>query len=177
MKLNRNTILLAFVTVLIMSACSGPMSESDRLTNQIEYAVEIGNPVEVEYSQNWLSKEKRIEFLTDILEKVKKQELPLYYYISDTLIPMEKDYMDDLFHHVDTEYVLVDEEYLKIPIEENLDVDGIVKLKFLEQWYFNSSSNEFTKKVVAICPMVERYKNDKEILGYKGLFWIYLNKK
>lgn len=174
-KVFKAGILWALLT--IFSACSSSSFSGDMLTDQIEYAVEIGNPVELEYDVNWLSKDKRTSFLSDLLGKVKSGELPAYYYFSDTLIRMEKEYLDDLFHHVDTEYVLVDEEYIKIPIEEELDVDAIVKLKFMEQWYFDSSSNQFSKKVIAVCPMIERFKNEKEILGYQGLFWIYLNKE
>lgn len=177
MKLNNYCRYPMFLVVLILSACSSQTNKGDTLINQIEYAVTIGNPVEQEYSDNWLSKEKRTGFLTDLFEKIKSGDLPVFYYIPDTMIPIGKEYLDDLFHHVDTEFVMVDEEYIAVPIEENLDVDAIVKLKFLEQWYFNKKTNEFTKKVIAICPMKERYKNDKEILGYSGLFWVYLNKE
>jgi hypothetical protein len=177
MKFNKHLLFVALVIVTVLGACSSPSNYGDELVNEIEYTVEIGNPVEQEYSSNWLTKEKRSGFLGDLFDKVKSGELPVYYYMPDTLIPMGKEYLDDLFHHVDTEFVEVDDEYVPVEIEENLDVDAVVKLKFLEQWYFNESSNEFTKKVIAICPMVERYKNDKEILGYVGLFWIYLNKE
>ncbi len=177
MKIQLLRICAVAATFLFLYSCSPKLSLDDMIIDQVEYAVEIGNPVEIEYSDNWLTKENRKAFLTDLFDKVKAGELPVYYYISDTIIPMEKSYLDDLFHHVDTEYVLVDQEYLKIPIEEHLDLDAVVKLKFLEQWYFNKKSNTFTKKVLAICPMVERYKNDREVLGYKGLFWIYLNKE
>lgn len=163
--------------LLIMNGCLSKKDDGTLLSDQMEYAVEIGNPVEVEYSKDWLDKASRKEFLTKLLAKVQNGDLPVYYYIPDTLIPMEKEYIADLFHHVDTEFVMVEEEYVPVAYEENLDLDAIVKLKFLEQWYYNDRKNTFTKKVLAICPMLERYKNDKEILGYKGLFWIYLNPK
>jgi len=177
MKLSSCFPYVALVFLVFFSACVTQMDEGNRLVDQVEYAVEIGNPIEQEYDANWLTKEKRAGFLTNVFDKVKNGELPVYYYIPDTLIPMEKEYLDDLFHHVDTEFVMVDDEYVAVPIEENLDVDAVVKLKFLEQWYFDEKTNDFTKKVIAICPMMERYKNDREVLGYKGLFWIYLNKK
>ncbi|MFT6746786.1 MAG: hypothetical protein ACJAZ2_001130 [Glaciecola sp.] len=176
MKLINNCVYFAFTLSLFLGACSSPMNTGGILVDEIEYAVEIGNPIEQEYSSNWLTKEKRLGFLTHIFDKVKSGELPVYYYITDTMILMEKEYLEDLFHHVDTEYIEVDEKYIKVPIVEDLDLDAVVKLKFLEQWYFDESNNSFYKKVIAICPMMERYKNDKEILGYTGLFWIYLNK-
>lgn len=163
--------------VLGLSSCSSTEYSGDVLTQQIEYAVPIGNPVVEEYDPNWLNKEVRSDFLKDLLDKVKDGELQPYYYFSDTLIPMEKMYVDEIFFRVDTEYVEVGDEIMPVPIEESLDLDAIVKLKFMERWYYNSSSNEFFKKVIAVCPMVERYKNEKEILGYQGLFWIYLDKE
>lgn len=169
---------LLFFFVSLFFGCQNSDSKENLISSQIEYWVEIGNPVAEEYDRNWLNKDKRLDFLKDILKKAKHKELPVYYYMPDTLIPLEDENLDMIFQRTDT--IFIENEFgevAPVPIREELDLDAIVRLKFLEQWYFNKRTNEFTKKVKAISPMVEVYKNEKEILGYKGLFWIYLNQE
>ncbi len=168
-------IFVVISFLFFLNACQNESNKGELLAENIEYQVEIGSPIQQDYDNNWLKSDVRKAFLEDVLNKAKNHKLPVYYYLSDTLIPMEKEYLADLFHHVDTEYIETESEDLKqIIYEENLEIDAIVKLKFLEQWYFNSSTNVFTKKVLAICPMVEKFKDANESLGFKGLFWIYL---
>jgi hypothetical protein len=166
--------LIIFFGIFLASCSNVEDYSGEVLTDSIDYWVPIGNPVEQEYDDNWLDKGKRVEFLEDILSKARSGELPTYYYIPDTLMPMPKNELEYIFHHVDTEYFDTEEGYQAVPIEMNLDLDAIVRLKFREQWYWDSSSNKFFKKIIAICPMAERYKNINEVMGYAGLFWIYL---
>lgn len=163
-----------FILVTLLS-CGRSEPSGDLLKDNIDYWVEIGNAAEQYMDKNWLSAENRKSLVSDLLSKAKNRELPVFYYMDDTLMYMEDEYLQYLFHHVDTEYVQVNEDYKVITYEENLDADAIVRLKFREKWYWDESKNEFSKKVIAICPMIERYKNANEILGYTGLFWIYLD--
>lgn len=170
------TISLFLILAMSFSCTSEKNNSENLLTDNIEYWVEIGTPIAEEYDKNWLDKSNRENFLKDILAKARNRDLPVYYYMPDTLILLEDDNLEMIFSSVDTVYIENSSgEIEPVPIANELDIDAIVKLKFLEQWYFNKKTNEFVKKVKAICPMVEVYKNEKEILGYKGLFWIYLN--
>lgn len=168
----RTVVLLI---VLIFAGCSPKESlPGEQLTDSIDYWVPIGNPVVEEYDANWLDKTERKAFLEDVLEKARTGRLPVYYYMPDTLMPIPTNELEYIFEHVDTEYVENGLQYDVVPIVERLDIDAITRVKFREQWYWDESANQFHKKVLAICPMVERYKNMEEILGYRGLFWIYL---
>lgn len=171
----KHTLFLQIIACLaVLTSCSNDEIEGAMVSDNMEYWVEIGTPIENEGLK--LGQKERAVLLEDLLSKARNKDLPVYYYLSDTLIPLEDEFLEEIFHHVDTEYVQNDQMlYDAIPIENELDMDAIVKLKFLEQWYFNEKTNVFIKKVKAICPMVEVYKNEKEILGYKGLFWIGLN--
>lgn len=176
-KFNQKSEMRYWVILCLigMFSCSDDAHyPGEMLTKKIDYWVPIGNPVVKEYDMNWLKKENRLSFLEDILDKARNGVLPTYYYMPDTLMPMTANELEYIFHHVDTEYVEDGLEYTAVPIENNLDIDAITRLKFREQWYWDESNNQFYKKVIAICPMVERYKNMEEILGYRGLFWIYL---
>jgi len=173
-----NYLIILFFAGIILASCTNQSNCSDAgklLTNQIDYWVSVGSPVNDNLEDESLPSESREWLIDDLLQKAKDRELPVYYYLNDTLIPMDSADLAYVFFHVDTEYVEINGQYQKIPIEEKLDVDRITKFKFREQWYFNSKTNELTKKVIAVCPMVVRYKNVEEVMGYKGLFWIYLN--
>ena len=173
----RYNLIVSFLSLFFVFSCQNKSDKGKLLIDKIEYPVEIGNPIQKDFTINSLSSETRKYFLENILNKAKNHQLPVYYYMTDTLVPMEKEYLDYLFHHVDTDYVEGENEDLQQVIYSvDLNIDEIVKLKFLEQWYFNENTNEFTKKVLAICPMVEKFKDANESLGFKGLFWIYLDK-
>ena len=166
--------LLFFISLL--AACEWGAPSGDLLHDKIDYWVEIGNPSEYTSDPNWLNADARKELITDLLHKARSGALPVFYYMDDTLMAMEQSYLDELFHRVDSEFVdLGNGEYQVVKFEEKLNPDAIVRLKFREQWYWDKSNNTFHKKVIAICPMIERYKNLEEILGYTGLFWIYLD--
>lgn len=169
-------VLPLFLMVALLFRCESKEDKGVQLSDSMEYWVEIGNPIAEEYKENWLAEEQRQDFLEMILKKARSRELPTYYYLSDTMIPMDDENLELIFHQTDTEYIENEQgEIEEIAFENELDLISVVRLKFLEQWYFNENTNQFKKEVIAICPMVEVYKNEKEILGYKGLFWIYLN--
>lgn len=147
----------------------------EKLGPEIDYWVPIGDPTTSEYQSTELPEEKRAWLVHTILEKAKNQELPVYYYLNDTLMPMDSAYLAYLFHHVDTEYIDDGEDLKPVAITETLAEESISRFKFREQWYFNEKTNVFTKKVIAVCPMRKKYKNMEEVLGYVGLFWVYLD--
>jgi hypothetical protein len=56
-------------------------------------------------------------------------------------------------------------------------MDDITKLRFLEEWRMNDKTLEFNKKVLGICPLVERHTDSGELRGYKPLFWVFFDDK
>ncbi len=165
-----------FVICLVFAfGCGHDCMPGKELTKSIEYWVDIGSPSELEPGLSSLPPVTRKEFLEKLLSKVQKEEIAVFYYMSDTMMVMDKENVQNIFHSVDTEYIEMEHlEVQAVVIENDLDIDAIVKLKFLEEWYFEQSTNTFSKKVVAVCPMVEVLRNENEVLGYKGLFWIPL---
>ena len=157
-------------------ACQAEKPSGALIHEQIDYWVDIGNPTSSTQDHNWMDVSNRKNLIESLLSKARSGALPVYYYMDDTLMEMERSYLEYLFHHVDSEFVdLGNGEFQIVEYEEELNPEAIVRLKFREKWYWDEGSNTFSKKVIAICPMIERYKNVNEVLGYSGLFWIYLD--
>lgn len=167
-------IFPSLILLLFLVACNTPKSDEKIITKQIEYWVSItdeesdGNNFLVdEETKNW--------FLNDLLLKVQNGDLPVYYYRLDTLEKMDDKTLHDIFYSTDTIYEFDDVKMNTTIIHDTLDINSITRFKFREQWTYNASKSSFTKKVIAIAPMQTRYLNMDEIMGYKGLFWVYLN--
>lgn len=167
----KKTITLLFVGFML--ACNSPKSDEKIITKDIEYWVSItveendGNTFLIdEDGKNW--------FLSELFEKVKNGDLPTYFYRLDTLEKMDKQTLQNIFYSIDTIHEFENLTMKTTIIHDTLDINSITRFKFREKWTFNSTTNQFNKKVIAIAPMQTRYLNMDEIMGYKGLFWVYL---
>ncbi len=170
--------VLTIFGFLILMGCgnsTGEVSVGDKL-GVVESKTNIGDPSAEMYEDSWLPMDVRKDMLEDLLSKVKSRELKVFDFLPGELIPMQDSVLDDIFHHIDTEYVEDEFGYLEpIEIEETLDASGIVYLKFKEELYYDKSTGGFDKRVKYVCPMEQVYDEDGTIRGYRGLFWIKLN--
>lgn len=62
-------------------------------------------------------------------------------------------------------------------VVNDLQLSDISKVRFLEEWYLNEETGLVTKKVIAMCPMLESYTESGELRGHLPLFWISYVKK
>ncbi|MEY5041443.1 MAG: gliding motility protein GldN [Bacteroidota bacterium] len=166
------TLFYIILSVLFI-ACNTKNSKKEKvIATEIEYWVSITEETENE-NLSLIEEDAKNQFLTELFDKVKKGELPVYYYRMDTLEKMDENTLHDIFYNVDTIYEFEGLKLTKTVVKDTLDVNSITRFKFKEKWLFDSATNQFLKKVIAIAPMQTRYINMDEIMGYKGLFWVY----
>lgn len=170
--------LFVLIGLVSLMSCGGDSQERELagdLVGVLESKAFIGDLTEEDYDPAWLDVSKRKEMLSDWFEKIKEGEFEVFAYLIDTMIPLSKEELAFAFHSLDTEFVAVSAyETDTVPYENNIDLDGIVSLKFKEELYYDPSKGGFDKKISHVCPMEKVYNQDGSIRGYKGLFWVKL---
>jgi hypothetical protein len=60
-------------------------------------------------------------------------------------------------------------------VKTELRLNDILKVRFLEAWYWNENTNRIEKEIQGMCPLLENYSETGEFRGYQPLFWIALS--
>lgn len=169
-------VILMFIT-LVFSACG--KSKGDLLTERIQYDVTINSP---EQDLGWwvqnLEAAKREKLVKVIINSAKSGDHKLYDVITNKQLALEE--IKD--RGTRTEIMTLQKpnppyESYDTLVTRDLQLSDISKVRFLEEWYLNEESGMITKKVIAICPMVESYTESGELRGHLPLYWISLVKK
>ena len=166
-----------FVSSLLCSAllwvsCSS--GKGELLTERIQYDVNIKSP-EVDlawYVQN-LEGPKRENFIQAVMDAARGGKLKVYDVMSNKPLTPE----DVLAVGSRTSVLTLQRPYEPYEsydtiIKSELQRSDITRMRFLEEWYMNRKDGFITKKVIAICPLVESYTETGELRGYMPLFWL-----
>lgn len=163
-------------------SCSNKKGSEGKLvlTERIQYPVFIKSPYEEEtdwWREN-MEGPKREKFVNIILDAALSGKVKAYDYITDE--PLTKEQVNAIFIKSDTMMLTRTappyDEYDSV-ITHKLDRKYIHRITFLEEWYFDEENFKMEKKVMGIAPAMTSYGDSAEIIGYKPLFWIYLDDK
>lgn len=58
-------------------------------------------------------------------------------------------------------------------IQNPFDARSVKRLRLKEEWYFHNARSTLEKRIIGICPIVEKYDENGEYKGEMPLFWIY----
>ena len=168
---------LLFIAILIVS-CNKKIDNGLVLASRIQYDVFIKSPdTDLDWWEQNIEGEKREIYVKNILEIALSGNVKVY------------DYSNNLFKANELKEHLYRADSLtfqrEVPPYDNYDnvitknilLEDIVKLRFLEEWYYNNKNLQIYKKVVGICPMAAAYDEQGELKGYKPLFWLYFDEK
>jgi hypothetical protein len=118
----------------------------DIITEVIVRPDSLGDPWEIEKVRNFNGK----EMFTDLLKNIYDKKVTVYDIITgDPLDPKDVKEMEKEFES---------------------DVMKIGKIQFLEDWYFNPSTNKIIKKIKSASFGYESYKEKNLPVRYKALF-------
>jgi len=180
----KRTILFIIVFSLFFSitSCKEKKGNENKLilTERIQYPVFIKSPYdeETDWWQENMEGPKREKFVDIILDAALSGKVKAYDYITEDLL--SKKQVEEIFNRSDTLMLTRTtppyEEYDTV-INTRLDRRLIHRITFLEEWYFDEENFKMEKKVVGIAPAITSYSDSSEILGYKPLFWVYLDEK
>lgn len=172
--------LLLFTLIFALNACkTDSVSDKNKVTERILYDVTIVNK---DQDFDWwvqnIEGAQREKLLSDIFGAIESGKVQAYDYITNK--PLSKKEIDALLKRTDTisfESPAPPYEIIDSVITTELNKKDIEKIRFLEEWYMDSSTLAFSKKVVGICPMIAKYGDNNEFRGYMPLFWIFFDEK
>lgn len=166
--------LLILATSLIFAYSSTAQQMHTKL---IEYDVQIRDTAAID--ENWfmnnIEASGRIQWITPILDSVKKGSLKVYDIDSENKVLSSDEVYNILHPATDTFFAHNDVTGNEIvyPVWESVVWTDITHVRFLEEWSFDSTGIFINKKLVAFA-FIASFPAFKEY-EYKPLFWIKPN--
>jgi hypothetical protein len=184
MKTFVNTCLLALFTgtLIFCFSCGGKKESTDTkdktvLTERIQYDVIIKTPdPEFDWWVQNIEGSKRESFVKTFLQLAYDGKVKAYDYYNKPLTAAEVKQIDNRTDTISIQDLKDPEKMHDTVIKQELDLQKITKVRFLEEWYLDEKNLSFDKKVVGLMLMKENYGDSAEFRGYSPLFWIYFDK-
>lgn len=173
--LNQVGYLLLMIPFLF--SCGKKGEEKKLVTERIQYDVTIKSPdPDFDWWVQNLEGSKREAFIKNILNAAYSGKLKAYDIFHN---PLSVNDVKAIGNRADTvtgtspnppynDTVMV--------LTQELDLQRITRVRFLEEWRMDENTLEFDKKVLGISPIIESYAENGELRGYMPLFWVYLDK-
>lgn len=169
--------LIAGISLLFIASCGG--GKGELLTERVQYDVTVKSPeVDLEWWIQNLEGPKREKLVQAIISAANAGKLKIYDVMSNkpmTIAELKERSSRNELLTLQRPYAPY-ENYDTI-VKKELQLSDITRLRFLEEWYLNEGTGLVTKKVIAICPLVESYTETGELRGYNPLFWLSFEKK
>lgn len=114
-----------------------------------------------------ISLNDRQKYFNDLFNIVKNNKIPVLDYFYNS-IPKEK--ISELF------YTRGIEENTNREVNIPISIDEIGRIKFMEQWYWDTTNLSLNKYVIGVNPGLRVIQED-DLIGYSPLFWTIFYKK
>jgi hypothetical protein len=178
----KHNLLFALLIIALLAAWSCKREKKDNrilITDRIQYDVSIKN---TDSTADWwvqnMDGRSREAFIKLMLEKAYSGNYKTFDYFGHTLLSAEQ--VKAIGNRTDTlsiqrgrpPYDLYD-----TIMKTELRTADILRVRFLEAWYWNEETRQMEKEVTGICPLLENYTPSGEFRGNQPLFWIALSDK
>lgn len=172
--------LLFFVALLATLSCNREKKDNRTLlTDRIQYDVSIKNS---DSTADWwmqnMDGRSREAFIKLIMEKAYSGKYETYDYFNHTALSAEQ--VKAIGNRTDTlsiQRAAPPYDLYDTIMKTELRMGDILRVRFLEAWYWNEGSGQMEKEVTGICPLLENYTPTGEFRGNQPLFWIALSDK
>jgi hypothetical protein len=175
-------LLIALLCALLLTSWSCSREKKDTrtlLTDRIQYDVSLKNS---DSTSDWwiqnMEGRNREAFVKLLLDKAYSGKFKTYGYFNHTAMSAEQ--AKAIGNRSDT--ISVQRETPPYDLHDTimktqLHMADILRVRFLEAWYWNEDTRHLEKDVLGICPLLENYTETGEFRGNQPLFWIALNDK
>ena len=173
-------ISLTLSFLMIISSChNGGESGKNIVTKRIQYDVSIHNSdPDMDWWVQNIEGSSREKLVQDIIKQVNGGDVKAYDFLSYK--PFSAEEIKNIMKRVDSisvERTTPPYDLVDTVLVTEIRLSDITKLRFLEEWSMNEKTLAISKKVLGICPLVERRTDSGELLGYKPLYWIFFDDK
>jgi hypothetical protein len=170
-------------TIFFIFSCGDKKESTDNkdktvLTERIQYDVIIKTPdPQFDWWVQNIEGSKRESFVKTFLQLAYDGKVKAYDYYNKPLTAAEVKQIDNRTDTISIADLKDPENMHDTIIKQELDLQKITKVRFLEEWNFDEKKMSFDKKVVGLMLMKENYGDSAEFRGYSPLFWIYFDDK
>ena len=170
----KNLIMYPLFVLLATLVISCSNSKGELLTERIQYDVTIKLPeVDLAWFVQNLEGPKREKLIQSVMDAARSGKFKVYDVMSNKLMTTD----EILAVGTRTDILTLQRNYEPYEnydtiLKHELRLSDISRMRFLEEWNLNEKDGFVTKKVIAICPLVESYTEGGELRGYQPLFWI-----
>lgn len=174
MKTNPVYLLFLLVLTLVFVSCR---EQPQLITERIQYDVTIKSPSpDYDWWIQNLEGPAREKLVRNLIEKALKGELPVHDYFNNPLDPRQVGYIlhDTMLYRLQRQEQPY-EFYDTLVIHHIFEAD-VLRIRFLEEWYYEPGSMQITKKVLGIAPVARRF-DSQGIERWQPLYWIYTDKR
>jgi hypothetical protein len=175
----KRNLQLLFLGAALLASWSCKRSDKDSLTlitDRIQYDVMLKN---ADSTADWwvqnMDGRGREAFIKLIMEKAYSGKYKTYNFFTLSSITAEQ--AKAIGNHTDTlslQRSTPPYDMHDTIVKNELRMSDILKIRFLEAWYWNENTYRMEKVIQGICPMLENYTETGEFRGYQPLFWIAL---
>lgn len=174
--MNRSLFMIA-CTFMLLYSCRHPDTDKMILiTERIQYDVDIKSPdPDFDWWVQNIEGSKREVFIRQVMDAAYEGKVRTYSYFNEPLIPQQ---VREIGFRADTltfQRAVPPYDFYDTIVEHRINFQDITRFRFLEEWYMDPGSHGITKKVIGIAPVLRRYTETGELMGYMPLFWIYFD--
>ncbi|HRZ78057.1 MAG TPA: hypothetical protein P5248_11855, partial [Bacteroidales bacterium] len=163
------------IWALLLSSCGTDTGEQGEVvTRRIQYDVTIKSP---DPTYDWwvqnIEGQDREALVRDLLSAAYEGRVKAWDIFHQPLSPEQ---VKAIGNRTDTlTYQRSEEPYdlYDTVVTQTLSLNDITRIRFLEEWRSDASGFGLSKRVIGICPLLERYGPEGELRGYMPMFWIY----
>jgi hypothetical protein len=176
-----NLIFIAFIIALITFWSCRRENEDSRLliADRIQYDVSLKNS---DSAADWwvqnMDGHGRETFVKLIMDKAYSGKYKTYGYFDHKALSAEQ--VKAIGNRIDTlsvQRATPPYDLYDTIMKTELRLGDILRVRFLEAWYWNEATNQMDKEVTGICPLLENYTETGEFRGNQPLFWVALSDK
>lgn len=171
-------ISIMMIFLMIITSCNNIGDAGKNVvTKRIQYDVTIHN---TDPDMDWwvqnIEGSNREKLVQDIFKHVSNGDVKSYDFL--TCKPLSAEEIKRMMKHVDSvsvERATPPYDLVDTVLVSEIRLSDITKLRFLEEWSMNEKTLAVSKKVMGICPLIERRSDSGELRGYKPLFWVFFD--
>ncbi|MHC1706226.1 MAG: hypothetical protein AB9842_01760 [Bacteroidales bacterium] len=170
-------ILIVSAVLMIAVSCGKKKEGLKLITERIQYDVTIKSP-DPDYDwwvQN-LEGPTRESFVKDILNSAYSGKLKAYDIFHKPLTVNDVKAIGNRSDTITGTSPYPPYNDTVMVIKQELDLQHITRVRFLEEWRMDETSLQFEKKILGISPIIESYDEQGNLRGYMPLFWVYIDK-
>jgi gliding motility associated protien GldN len=118
-------------------------------------------------------------FMTVIMDAVREGTITAYDPTKDDqfLVPLTYQEIDKKFSKTDTVPIYDPnnpERILRMDVvTEEFHSTDVQRIKLKEVWFFDKQRSQMDVRILGICPLINRYYDNGDYMGFEPMFWIY----